>query len=78
MIVFSSLNVTDDLHERRVEGYFGLNQQLYDLGLSKQDLFNMDLIKVFKFWYKVSSFVKDILKFYNLRQKLKKLRMNLI
>ena len=67
--LFFSLNVTGNLHERRVEGYFGLNQQLYDLGLSKQDLFNMDLIKVFKFWFKLSNFIKDILKFYDLRQK---------
>ena len=44
---FLRLNATGNLHQRRVEGYFGLNQQLYDLGLPKQDLFNMDLVKVF-------------------------------
>ena len=41
-----SLNITKDLQNRRIKGYLGLNQQLYDLGLQEEDLFNLEAIKV--------------------------------
>lgn len=40
-----SLNVSESLYQHRINEYMGLNQQLYDLGLPKVDLYKLDAIK---------------------------------
>lgn len=41
-----SLNMSESLYKHRVSQYMGLNQQLYDLGLSVNHLWNREAIEV--------------------------------
>ena len=38
--------MTKDLHKQRFNGYLGLNQQIFDLGLPAKDLFSENAIEV--------------------------------
>ena len=40
------LNTTEFLYKKRMMKYLGLNQQLYDLGLSLNDLYNITAAQV--------------------------------
>ena len=51
------LNTTEYLYKKRMMKYLGLNQQLYDLGLSLNDLYNISAARVIFFGNNFSRFL---------------------
>ena len=57
LIFFFRLNTTEFLYKKRMMKYLGLNQQLYDLGLSLNDLYNITAAQVILFGKNLSRFL---------------------
>ena len=45
-LIFLRLNVSQSLHQHRINQYLGLNQQLFDLGVPAMDLFSQKIVDV--------------------------------
>ena len=45
-LIFLRLNVSQSLHQHRINQYLGLNQQLFDLGVPAMDLSSQKIVDV--------------------------------
>ena len=45
-LIFLRLNVSQSLHQHRINQYLGLNQQLFDLGVPAMDLSSQNIVDV--------------------------------